>query len=218
MGHSHSKMAEPGPWARPSTAIIHSVSPATTLWVLMALIHTRMSLSSNMSSLATFILWFTLPLGQLGETLGPTHSPASAKVEPRNPRHLCFSWVEATHQICTVRRLSIALFSVPQLCFQNVLAAATSEFSFPKTKASGPGPSCPGPWATGISILHSCPSKQGLGNCSLSFTHKYACSLPDQAAPQGQGDISVPVLSGPDWTGEAPLVYMPEWPHAKSWG
>lgn len=43
----------------------------------------------------------------------------------------------------TERRLSIALFFVPQLCFQNVLAAATPSFSSPKTKPSGPGPSCP---------------------------------------------------------------------------
>lgn len=44
----------------------------------------------------------TLPLEQPEETLGPTHSSGSAKVEPRTLKHLCFVWVEATHQICQI--------------------------------------------------------------------------------------------------------------------
>lgn len=146
-----------------SVAVLHAVSSVTTLWVLMALIHTRMSPCTNLSSFATSNLCFTLPLEQLEETLGPTHSPGSAKVEPRTLRHLCFVWVEATPNLSnpwlsfkacpsspsslefpsTEKRLSIALFFVPQLCFQNVLAAATPRFSSPKTKPSGAGPSCP---------------------------------------------------------------------------
>lgn len=88
--------------SRTSVAVLHAVSSVTTLWVLIALIHTRMSPCTNLSSFATSNLCFTLPLEQLEETLGPTHSPGSAKVEPRTLRHLCIVWVEATHQICQI--------------------------------------------------------------------------------------------------------------------
>lgn len=148
-----------------SGAVIHPVSPATTLRVSMALIHTRMSPCTNLSSLATFNLWFTLPLGQLEEILSPPHSPGSATVESRKLRHLCLVWVEANHQTCQIAgcpsgpSLFTYLSQIPPHrkagphCFVLCITAVLSKcpcccyirFSFPKTKPSGPGPSCPGP-------------------------------------------------------------------------
>lgn len=124
-------------------------------------------------------------------------------------------WVEATHQICRIPGcpsgpgLLTQLSRIPLHCFALCLAAVLSKcpcccyVRVLLTKDKPKWARSVLPWSLSLRDKQTPRlSRQAGAGQAPSFLHpQCACSLPGQAPPRGQGDISIPVLRR-QWSGE----------------